>query len=188
MWSWRRSKRVLVAADCVAPNHGSTPDRRTAEQRGNLTQRHRQLLEELAAVESPTWAQRAVRACLDELRTSTLTESPHIRVDNAWTDGESAFSVVYRWDFDRAQAYGIRRAFADAATTHYVPGGFIGGLEIRTPHRNPDAIGFGKDVANFDIGEPLGNTPLRRDAAGILWWGRDPLHEVGESDQPSTAI
>jgi hypothetical protein len=37
----------------------------------------------------------------------------------------------------------------------------------------PDPDAFGESVADFDIGEPLGNviTILRTDRRGVNWWG-----------------
>ncbi len=38
---------------------------------------------------------------------------------------------------------------------------------------NPDPVAFGKNVADFDIGEPMGSVvdALVIDTAGIGWWG-----------------
>lgn len=180
-----RARRTQVRLDASAdPDF----DDRNAEERGNVTSRHRELLDELAAAHD-TWAARALRACLDALRTSTITEASEVRVDDAWPDGEHAFCVLYRPPYAPEQRVGLRREASDAEQAEYRPGGLSAGTEDLGPGPVPDPVAFGHTVAEFDVGEPLGNTPLRQDAAGVLWWGtlaeelptrpREPRHARG---------
>jgi hypothetical protein len=144
-------------------------DDRNAEERGNVTARHRGLLDELATDE--TWSAQALQACLDLLRTSTVTAASEVRVEDAWTDGPEAFCVLYRPPYAPQQRVALRREARDVDETEYRPGGLSPGTEDLGPGPVPDPVAFGHTVAEFDIGEPLGNTPLRHDAAGVLWWG-----------------
>ena len=127
-----------------------------------------------AMTDSGSWADNALRACLDRLRVSTLTEAREVTVARAWTDGEEAFCVVYTPPYDRTRTVGIRRHRSDAAAVNddWQLGDFAPSPYIDNP-ADPDAKAFGETVADFDIGEPLGNTVriLRKDVDGIGWWG-----------------
>ncbi|MDJ0360647.1 hypothetical protein [Rhodococcus sp. H29-C3] len=120
-----------------------------------FTSRHRELLEQYSELSS-TWSEFALAACLRRLSTSSLSEAWGVGVADAWTDGPDAFCVVYRY-----------------MTVAKI-------LEIRMTQSGPppaaetaDAERFGREVADFDIGEPLGTVAhnLRQDKNGIYWWG-----------------
>lgn len=150
-------------------------DKRSQRQ---FTDIHASLLHELAAAESDVWSDRALLACLQKLRTSTITEAWSVAVQDAWTDGPDAFCVVYRSPHAGPSAVGVRRARADAwaaaTSTGYTLGQFldVGMYELGDP-AHPDPEAFGETVAEFDIGEPIGATLdiLQFDAAGTGWWG-----------------
>jgi hypothetical protein len=102
------------------------------------------------------WGEAALRACRDHLGVSHMTEAHTVQVLDAWTEDGVAFCVIYQYPYFDG-VLGIRRTFdenmyGDDAT-------------------DPDE--FGRDVADFDIGEPLGTVVerLRVDAAGVHWWG-----------------
>jgi hypothetical protein len=124
--------------------------------------------------DSAAWSDIALRACLDRLAVSTVTEARHITVERAWVDGKDAFCVVYRPPFDSNRTVGLRRQRSDAD----IPDGEwkLGNMSplpyIEDPG-NPEAVTFGETVADFDIGEPMGNTVdiLRADDDGVGWWG-----------------
>jgi hypothetical protein len=145
-----------------------------------FTQRHADLLVELAAWDEtneragPMWSVTALLACLQRLQTSTVTETWCVAVEDAWVDGPDAFCVVYRPPFDYERTVGVRRRRQDAIE----PGEWrLGdmttwGYEI-APDGPVDPTMFAWNVADFDIGEPLGfvATVLRFDRQGVGWWG-----------------
>ena len=75
---------------------------------------------------------------------------------DSWTEADVAFCVVYRYPYFKG-TLGIRCTFE---TDMY-----------GSPPSDPEQ--FGRDVADFDIGEPLGSVVerLRPDDKGIHWWG-----------------
>lgn len=106
---------------------------------------------------APGWAKAALEACLLHLPVSRVTESRTVQVLDSWTEGERAFCVVYQYPYFKDGVLGIRCTFD---TDMY-------GDEPSDPEQ------FGRDVADFDIGEPLGTVAnsLRSDLNGIHWWG-----------------
>ncbi|MGI8678815.1 MAG: hypothetical protein ACR2LX_09045 [Jatrophihabitans sp.] len=138
--------------------------------------RHLELVEQLAG--DPEWAALALHACLTHLLTSTVTEAARVRVVDAWIEpDDDGLCIVYRPPHDEGRVVGLRRC-RRAATE---PGGWrIGdlttwGYEMRTaaPGVLVDPHAFGWNIADFDVGEPLGyvTTVLRYDRADIGWWG-----------------
>ena len=172
--AWFRRARSLHT---VTGSAGNEPKRSTAEQRGNVTDAHRSLLERFASDPDAKWSTRAVWACLEELRHSTTTEAAEVRVFDAWTDSPDAFCVVYSPPFQPDEHVGLRRERDDpeVPVSYGLGSGLFrshGGNQI-DDSEPADPIAFGVVVAVFDIGEPLGNyyDSLRRDAAGVGWWG-----------------
>jgi hypothetical protein len=112
---------------------------------------------------------------MEQLRTSDLTGAGQVIVLDAWVDGQDAFCVVYHRPYDDPREIGIRRTVDDAAPSRnqkkYRPGQMteyhdMGSTEI------PDPVAFGRNVADFDIGEPGTDGPLRHDDnTGTSWWG-----------------
>ncbi len=99
-----------------------------------------------------------------------------VAVEDAWVDGEDAFCVVYRPPRDAGRVVGVRRERNDAID----PGEWrLGDMTTWGYDLGPTATGqvdpmpFGWNVADFDIGEPLGYvaTILRADDTGVEWWG-----------------
>lgn len=132
--------------------------------------RHLELVEELSGATG--WSGRALHACLDHLLTSSVTEAARVLVVNAWVDSAGGFCIVYRPPHDEARVVGLRRCRRDALE----PGDWrIGDMTTWGYDMGPgvDAVPFGWNVADFDVGEPLGyvTTVLRYDAADIGWWG-----------------
>ncbi len=134
---------------------GAVADRVYSSSARRFTSRHRLLLEHYGELSS-TWAESTLAACLQRLSTSSLSEAWGVGVVDAWTDGPDAFCVVYRY-MTVAKTLGIR-------------------MTRSGPHpaaETADAERFGREVADFDIGEPLGTVAksLRLDGNGIDWWG-----------------
>ena len=118
------------------------------------------------------WSDRALEACLEHLRTSTVTAARSVTVVQAWTDGPDAICVLYRPPGDEQGVAGLRRRWHDAVQ----PGEWrLGNLMAWGYDVGPDVdpVVFGHNVADFDLGEPLGmiTRALRFDADGVGWWG-----------------
>jgi len=140
-----------------------------------------------------SWSAAALHACLEHLRTSTVTSAARVSVVDAWLDGPEALCVLYRPPFDEGRVVGLRRTRAEALEAREwrlgdltswgyslepgrpfaddPPAGDSPGA-VRDPAVDPAA--FGWNVADFDLGEPLGFvvTILRYDRADVGWWGR----------------
>jgi hypothetical protein len=167
-WAWRLwpGKKTVVA---LAPTGGPPPPdgpRRFSEQ-------HARLLTQLQSEASADWSRTALIACLEQLRTSNVTEAGQIAILDAWVDGSFAFCVVYQSPYEAGEV-GIRRTVDDAASSHnqkYRPGDMTDGYDMGSAE-NPDPVAFGRNVADFDIGEPGPPGPLRHDqVTGTSWWG-----------------
>ncbi|MEJ7649243.1 MAG: hypothetical protein WKF57_09445 [Nakamurella sp.] len=171
---WLRRSRIYRTVT-AAP--AEAEPRLTAEERGQVTATHRDLLGQLASGPDSLWSTRALWACLEELRESVITEAAEVRVSDAWTDGPAAFCVVYCPPFQPEERVGLRR-HQDDSEVQIVYG--LGsslfqshGTDQVDERGHADLIAFGVAVAAFDIGEPLGNyaDTLLRDSNGVGWWG-----------------
>lgn len=85
---------------------------------------------------------------------STLTEARYVAVHDAWTDGSDAFCVGYQFPYHNG-VLGLRRAkravlIEDGSMESLINGPEMGDLT------DPVTDGFGRRVADFDIGEPIG--------------------------------
>jgi hypothetical protein len=177
---WRSASRFVMGLPAAippptVPMRGPTVFTDDADQPGSprrFTEAHAYLLRTLKPGAGATWSATALWACLEHLRVSTVTHAARVSVEEAWTDGPDALCVVYRPPFDEQRVVGVRRQRRDATE----PGEWrIGdmttwGYELGA---DADATAFGWNVADFDIGEPLGYvaTILRTDDVGIQWWG-----------------
>ncbi|MBB1198440.1 hypothetical protein [Curtobacterium flaccumfaciens] len=105
---------------------------------------------------------------MQKLRDGGPTEAEHIVVHDAWSTTES-FRVVY--DTPGGRRVGIVR---DRRTT-------IDRLDVYATGDEPTPEEFGREVADFNIGEPLGRYAdvLELDADGVGWWGHTALRERG---------
>lgn len=157
-----------------------TDPRLTQEERGNVTPAHREVLERLSLASEKSWSGRALWACLEELRHSTITEAADVRVEQARTDGPDAFCIIYTPPYQPHRCVGLRRHAADEDVI--IEYGLSSTLYLQhvkatrtepLPDDLPNPIAFGVAVAAFDIGEPLGATAmlLRTDDRGVGWWG-----------------
>ena len=121
---------------------------------------------------SADWSRTALIACLEQLRTSNVTEAGQVAVLDAWVDGSDAFCVVYQSPYQAGEV-GIRRTVDDVASSRnqkYRPDDMTGGYDMGSA-KIPDPVAFGCNVADFDIGEP-GTGALRHDErSGTSWWG-----------------
>ena len=174
-WKWRTTWHTVIE---TGPAETSS-DLLSAEQRGNVTSAHRQLLAELIPQPGATWAAQALWSCLNDLRLGTAAGA-EVRVEQAWTDGPDAFCIVYTPPYQPAERVGLRRQIHDTAPAKYEPAVGPGYAALVSPmlaDEGPDGgwepVEFGQVVAAYDIGEPLGNAyyMLRRDDAGVGWWG-----------------
>jgi hypothetical protein len=158
--------------------------------RRRFTDRHAALLHGLELRERAEWSATALWACLEHLRVSTVTQAARVAVVDAWLDGPDAFCVLYHPPFDDGRVVGLRRCrqealdarewrLGDMTTWGYDMNGDVGsgawavdGLLALDPDW-VDPVAFGWNVADFDIGEPLGfvATILRYDRGDIGWWG-----------------
>lgn len=120
-----------------------------------MTRQHQQLIEHFGG-HAEAWSRRALHACLATLAVNTWSEAWGVGVIDAWTEGDSAFCVVYRYR-EYPRTIGIRRTVDDDPNSAAAD----------------DPKQFGRDVATGDIGEPLGTVArkLRPDATGAHWWG-----------------
>jgi hypothetical protein len=121
------------------------------------------LLERYGVEAAKPWSTRALGACLRQLVTSP--GGSDVAVRDAWIDGPRAFCVVYESPSYEG-VLGLRRsdqAIADGVL--YDSHG--AGADA------PEPVAFGYDVADNDLGEPLGGAAetLRTDADGVRWWG-----------------
>jgi hypothetical protein len=104
---------------------------------------------------SVEWAHAALFACVTRLP-SSLTEGKSVEVLAAWLEGAAALCVVYQYPYYEG-VLGRRQAFA---TDMY-----------GEPLSDPES--YGRDVADYQIGEPLGTAVgwLRVDDHGVRWLG-----------------
>jgi hypothetical protein len=134
------------------------------------------------------WSATALSACLAHVAVSTVTEAARVSILDAWLDGPDSFCVLYRAPFDESRVVGLRRCRQEALETRIwrlgdmtTWGYDMGPDRQAASHRPPDGaandyvdpVAFGWNVADFDLGEPLGfvATILRYDRADIGWWG-----------------
>lgn len=143
-----------------------------------VTDRHRELLADPALRQPATWSAAALAACLQHLRVSTVTQAARVQVVEAWTDGAEAFCVLYRPPLGDGRVVGLRRSRSEAVETREWRLGDMTtwGYAMDSPRDAPDdvdPVSFGWNVADFDLGEPLGfvATVLRYDRADVGWWG-----------------
>jgi hypothetical protein len=157
-----------------------TDDAQTLEERSHrtFTEAHASLLQAMRIARGDAWSDRALLACLGTLQTSTLTEAWCVAIEDAWTEARDALCVLYRARHAGPGLVGLRRTRADVlaalASEAYEPGDFVdvGMYDLGDPHE-PNPESFGRTVADFDIGEPLGTIwdRLRYDNHGTGWWG-----------------
>jgi hypothetical protein len=129
--------------------------------------RHDQLLKELKTGAEASWSTLALRACLEKVRDGLLTEQ--VAVLDAWTDGADAFCVVYTPPWGPTDLVGLRRTKADATEDSCGLGDYYNLVD----RHEPDPIAYGKAVADFNLGEPLGShtEELMYGADKFPWWG-----------------
>jgi hypothetical protein len=118
-WAWRLwpGKRTVVALGPTGEPPPPDGPRRYSEQ-------HARLLTQLQSEASADWSSTALTACLEQLRTSNVTEAGQMAILDAWVDGPDAFCVVYQSPYEAGEV-GIRRTVDDAASSHnqkYRPG------------------------------------------------------------------
>jgi hypothetical protein len=87
----------------------------------------------------------------------SCTEGRTVEMLAAWVDDDEYLCFVYQYPYF-VGVLGLRRSDED---------------DSDEPDSVADPRSFGQDIADFDIGEPLGTVVerLRVDAAGVHWWG-----------------
>jgi hypothetical protein len=151
-------------------------------QRRQFTGRHAELLDDPRLREGRDWAAIALWSCLEHLRVSGVTEAGRVAVVDAWLDGPDAFCVLYRPPFAEAWVVGLRRCRQEVLETRewrlgdMTTWGYDMGSNAKSSGGAGDfvdPVAFGWNVADFDIGEPLGfvATILRYGRGDIGWWG-----------------
>ena len=107
-----------------------------------------------------------------------MTEAADVAVEDAWLDGSTGFCVVYRVpSFDGL--VGIRRDASDARPAiegaswerSMMTSGYDMADGAVLEGHLPDPVGFGRNVADFDIGEPHNPSEYDVDDLGIHWGG-----------------
>ncbi|WP_459960517.1 hypothetical protein [Nocardia sp. IFM 10818] len=100
---------------------------------------------------------------------STVTEASRIAVEDAWVEDEWTFVVVYRSPY-------FAGLLALRSSTYNPRDNMFSSMYSPRLTAEPDPTSYGRDVADFDIGEPLGTArdSLRVDDRGIHWWGSPP--------------
>lgn len=131
----------------------------------------RNLLKSLNGVSEPSWAQRALKACLQSLEDSGELSSTHsylVEIEDAWCGPGDQISIVYTPPWG-TEAVGLRRSIDTPALYTYAD--YFG------PDHPFSAESFGYSVATWDLGEPLGTlaSGMWRDSAGVKWWGDHAL-------------
>lgn len=105
--------------------------------------RHSELITELESAQRDDWGSRALLACLRKLRDGGPTEAASVIVENAWATSDE-FRVVYSFVGGRRIGIIRNRETTIDRTDVYATG------DVATPEE------FGREVADFNIGEPLG--------------------------------
>ncbi|MGG7308354.1 hypothetical protein ACQXVK_14305 [Curtobacterium sp. AB451] len=133
------------------------------------SERHAELIAGLESAASDEWGPRALLACLRKLRDGGPTEGRSVVVHDAWAT-EDGFRVVYDAPFGGPRVGVIR----DRGTS-------VDWLDVYTTGDEPTPEEFGWEVADHNIGEPLGRhiDDLDLDADGLGWWGHRPLRRPG---------
>ena len=137
-----------------------------------FTEQHARLLSQMQSEARADWSRTALIACLEQLRTSKVTDAGQVAVLDAWVDGPDAFCAVYQSPYEDGEV-GIRRTVDDAWSrsqkhrrAEMTEGYDMGSADI------PDPVAFGWNVADLDIGDPGTDGPLRHDEdSGTTWWG-----------------
>lgn len=103
------------------------------------------------------WLHAALYACVTGLSRS-CTEGETVEMLAAWIDDAGYLCFVYRYPYFDG-VLGLRR---DDDLAEDVFGDALA-----------DPRALGQEIADFDIGEPLGSVAerLRTDALGVHWWG-----------------
>ena len=162
---WPGRKTFVVLGPPGEPSPSGGPRR--------FTEQHARLLPQLQSEARTEWSRAALIACLEQLQTSNVTEAGQVAVLDAWVDGPDAFCVVYQTPYETG-GVGIRRTVDDAASSRnqkYRPGQMTEGYDMGNA-KIPDPVAFGWNVADFDIGDPGTDGPLRHDEdSGTSWWG-----------------
>jgi hypothetical protein len=142
------------------------------------------------------WAEAALHACIERLRTGRLTSTEEIEIESAWTDGRSAFCVVYRNPYF-AGLIGVRRDATDAlfaiASNDWNHNMMTDGHDMADREviagGPPDPVGFGWNVADFDIGEPHApTTGYRVDGRGVHWHGHLAAESLPQAPEPPREV
>ncbi|WP_378741087.1 hypothetical protein [Nocardia brasiliensis] len=101
--------------------------------------------------------------------TSNTTEAWRIVVEDAWVEDEWTFAVVYRSPYFDGRLALRRSSYNPRDNTFY-------SMYASQLPAAPDPKRYGRDVADFDIGEPPGTVldHLRVDDHDLHWWGTLP--------------
>jgi hypothetical protein len=125
--------------------------------------RHSELLARLKQLPERTWGQQALLVCLRRLRDGGPTEAAIVEVYEAWPL-DDGFKIVYLSPWGPIVGLTARREKLQFFSCIY---------QDDEGDITPEA--FGKEIADFFVGEPLGNyvDVLSYDDEDLGWWGAD---------------
>jgi hypothetical protein len=140
------------------PNPGTPADSRA------LSAAHLEALRRCELGPKATWADRALCACLERLAVSTVTDAGSVKVLEARVETPDDFRIIFETPYlsVRAGLHGSRLKPLDPGVFPYPLGD--------GPVQDPTA--YGKNVADFAIGEPFDRESLTPspDSNGIFWY------------------
>jgi hypothetical protein len=142
-----------------------------------FTEQHARLLSQMQSEARADWSRTALIACLEQLRTSNVTDAGQVAVLDAWVDGPDAFCVVYQSPYKDGEV-GIRRTVDDAWSRNQKcrPAEMTEGYDMGSADI-PEPVVFGWNVADFDVGDPGTDGPVTKPVepvGGGRWVTRYP--------------
>jgi hypothetical protein len=128
-----------------------------------MSDAHHRLLDSCTASPPESWSGRALCACIGHLATSTATEARSVYIEAATTIDENTFQMLFRTPYVEGLV-GVRLSRSTKLDRDLFPYPMEGEI-------TPDPAGFGRNVADFAVGEPFGAESLdpSPDSNGVYW-------------------